>query len=358
MKATTTSEETKRLAMRSLGESARPSAARAFCGEFVPTLALIISTWTVSAHILYPRVAAESGWWGLLWGLGCGLLGIWLARAFVIMHDAGHGALAPTAWLNQLIGHACGVLVLTPMTHWSKLHWHHHRASGNLDKQDGLGGIFAMSVSQYLSLPKWQQILYRGFRHRLHFWFVVPSAMFFVFHRLPLLYFPWAGIFRKPKLGEVLNIVLLDALYMAVGWWIWTHWTLAKPWLFTYAIAILLSVTIGVILFYTQHQFERTYYAHDEEWSFFDSGIKGSMTLRLPFWWLEWAIGYVNFHSVHHLKPAIPLYRLPAAHCAMRKLGIPITECRVSDLREMFHCALWDEERQCMVSFADVELSR
>ena len=230
----TTSAEMQRRALRSLADFARPSASRAFCGEFVPTIALIIGTWTLSAHILYPRMAGGSLWCALLWGLGCVLLGIWLARAFVIMHDAGHGALAPAAWLNQLIGHACGVFVLTPMTHWSKLHWHHHRTSGNLDKQDGLGNIYAMTLSRYLSLPGWQQFLYRGFRHKLQFWLVAPSMMFFCFHRLPLLYFPWAGIFRRPGVGEFLNIVLLDALYVAAGWWSWAHWALAKPWLFTY----------------------------------------------------------------------------------------------------------------------------
>ncbi len=241
------------------------------------------------------------------------------------------------------------------MIHWSKLHWHHHRTSGNLEQQDGLGDIYTMSVSRYRSLPGWQKALYRGFRHRLHFLLVIPSVMFFFFHRLPFLYFPWAGIFRKPKPVELINIAALDAFYVAVAWWTWSNWAVAKPWAITYAVAILMTVTIGVILFYTQHQFEDSYYASDDEWSFFEAGVKGSMTLRLPFWWMEWALGYINFHSVHHLKPTIPLYNLPATHRALQNLGIQFTECRVGDLPRAFRCNLWDEDRRRMVSFAEID---
>ena len=356
MNAASATEETQRLAMRRLAEIGRQSSVRAFWGEFIPTMVLMIGTWTVLALVIYPRIV--SGWWEVVWVLGCAMLGIWLARAFVLMHDAGHGALAPTRWLNQVIGHACSVFVLTPMLHWSLLHWHHHRSSGNLEKQDGLGDIYTMTASRYLSLPGWQRWSYRMFRHRVDFLMIIPTVMFFIWHRLPFVYFPWARIVRKPKLNELVNIAALDALYVGIGWWVWTHWPVAQPWVMTYLVAFLVTVTIGVTLFYTQHQWEQTYYAHDEQWSFFDSAVKGSMTLRLPFGWMEWCLGYINFHSVHHLKPNLPLYHLPAAHRALRELGIRVAECRLSDLWKTFNHSVWDEQRQRLVSFAELESAR
>ena len=352
---TTTAPDIQRQATRILAEAVRPRAGRAFWGEFVPTLLLVVGTWMLGSRILFPLMANESGWWAFPWLLSCVTLAIWLARSFVIMHDAGHGALAPTGWLNGLIGHTLSLFVLTPMTHWSQLHWHHHRTSGNIEQQDGLGDIFTMTVSRYRSLPAWQRVLYRGFRHRAHFLCVIPFVMFCLFHRLPFLYFPWAAIFRKPKLREILNIALVDACYIVAGWWMWNHWAVAKPWAITYGLSAMMTFTIGVILFYTQHQFENSYYAHEAEWSFFESGVRGSMTLRLPHWTLEWALGYINFHSVHHLKPTIPLYNLPATHAALQQIGVTFSQCRLGDLMGAFRCNLWDEDRQRMVSFAEVD---
>lgn len=210
-----------------------------------------------------------------------------------------------------------------------------------------------MPVRRYVSLPKWRRVLYRVYRHPLYLLAVNPSLMFFLLHRLPLVGTPWAGIVRKPRWTELLNIALLDALYAALGVWIWTHWAVARPWALTYAVVIMVMATIGVILFYTQHTFEGTYYVHDAEWSFFESGTKGSMTLRLPFRWMEWALGYINFHSVHHLKPSIPLYNLPAAHRRLEQLGVPLAQCGVGALWRTFTCGLWDEDRQRMVSFSE-----
>ena len=303
-------EHIQRLAMQHLASAVRPSSVRAL-GEFITTLTLVIVTWAAGALVLYPRMTAQSSWWALPWAAVCALLAVWLVRTFVVMHDAGHGALARLRWLNLLIGHACSVFVFTPMLHWSALHWNHHRTTGNLDQQDGIGDTYTMTVRQYLALPVWERRLYRVFRHPATFLLIVPSVIFFLDHRLPVMWFPWANKLRKATKSEFLNVVLLNICYVAIAWWVLRHWTLVAPWLITYGLATILMVTLSVIFFYTQHQFDETYYARDEHWSFFESGIRGSMTLRVPFGIMEWAVGYINFHSVHHLKPRIPLYRLP-----------------------------------------------
>ena len=184
-----TDDEIQRLAMQHLARAVQPTSTRAFWGEFVPTLALVIGTWTVSALVFHPRIAAQSRWWLLPWGVGCATLSVWLVRAFVVMHDAGHGALAPARWLNLLIGHGCSVFVFTPMLHWSALHWNHHRTTGNLEEQDGIGDTYTMTVRQYLALSQWQRWLYRIFRHPATCLLVVPSVIFFINHRLPVMWF-------------------------------------------------------------------------------------------------------------------------------------------------------------------------
>jgi fatty acid desaturase len=49
--------------------------------------------------------------------------------------------------------------------------------------------------------------------------------------------------------------------------------------------------------------------------------------------WLMWLVfpHHVNYHIEHHLYPAIPHYNLPAAHAALRDLGV-LSEAEVSNI--------------------------
>src|SRR5256885_14253468 len=44
----------------------------------------------------------------------------------------------------------------------------------------------------------------------------------------------------------------------------------------------LLSTSLGVWLFYVQHQFEPTYWEHDERWAYDAAALQGSSYYRLP----------------------------------------------------------------------------
>jgi len=349
------SERTRGFSVKILADCIRPSVARAVWGEFVPTLACVLGGWWLCARWLFP-LAQQRAWLGVpLYLLGCVVLAAWVVRLFVIQHDAGHNALSPSPLLNQLIGHICSVFEFTPFVHWHRHHWHHHRTAGNLEQQDGLGDIYTLTVAQFRALPHWKQWVYRGFRNRWHFFCLSPTYLFLIMHRFPLVNFPFSPIVQKPKFIDWANILALDALYIVLGWWAWTHWAVAQAWVITYGIAFMIAATTGVLLFYTQHQFEMTYYEHDDEWSFYDSSMQGSMTLRLPYPWMEWMIGNINFHSLHHLKPNIPMYDLPKCHTRLQQIGVRVPECRLSDVWGTFDLALWDERRQRLISFAELD---
>ena len=46
--------------------------------------------------------------------------------------------------------------------------------------------------------------------------------------------------------------------------------------------AALLAGSIGIWLFYVQHQFEDAYWQSSEEWSYADAALRGSSYLKLP----------------------------------------------------------------------------
>ena len=76
---------------------------------------------------------------------------------------------------------------------------------------------------------------------------------------------------------------------------------------------ILLAATIGVWLFYIQHQFEETYWQPRENWDFRAVALQGASFYDLPLA-LHWMTGNIGFHHIHHLASRIPNYRLRECH--------------------------------------------
>ena len=86
---------------------------------------------------------------------------------------------------------------------------------------------------------------------------------------------------------------------------------------------MLLAASIGVWLFYVQHQFEHTSWANDGEWNLHEAALHGSSHYDLPRV-LRWFTANIGVHHVHHLCSRIPYYRLPRVlrdHPELRDVG-------------------------------------
>ena len=98
-------------------------------------------------------------------------------------------------------------------------------------------------------------------------------------------------------------VVFVAALCFAFGW---------QTVLFVELPIVILAGSVGIWLFYVQHQFQPTYWERTDEWSFNDAALRGSSHLALPKV-LQFFSGNIGFHHVHHLNPKIPNYNLPAS---------------------------------------------
>ena len=90
------------------------------------------------------------------------------------------------------------------------------------------------------------------------------------------------------------------------------------PFLLVQLPIILLAGSVGVWLFYVQHQFEMTFWAHEGGWSFEEAALHGSSHYDLPGI-LRWFTANIGVHHVHHLCSRIPYYRLPRV---LREAGL------------------------------------
>jgi omega-6 fatty acid desaturase (delta-12 desaturase) len=277
--------------------------------------------------------ALDAGYWiGLL--LAVPAAGF-LVRLFMIQHDCGHGSFFRHRLANDWIGRVIGVLTLTPYDFWRRAHALHHAGSGNLDRR-GIGDIDTLTVREFLALPRGRRLLYRLYRHPIVMFGVGPAYLFIFRHRLPM------GLMRSGWQPWI-SAVLVATLIWLVG---------VGPFLLVQLPITLLAASIGVWLFYVQHQFEDTFWAHEEGWNFHEAGLHGSSHYDLPIV-LRWFTANIGVHHVHHLCSRIPYYRLPQVlrdHPQLAAVGRLTLFQSPSCVRKV----LWDEGRHKLVSFREM----
>ncbi|GAN76886.1 fatty acid desaturase [Acidisphaera rubrifaciens] len=290
-------------------------------------------------------VALEAGYWGAL------LLTVpaaaFLVRLFMIQHDCGHRSFFRHRLANDLVGRVIGVLTLTPYDFWRRTHALHHAGSGNLDRR-GIGDVTTLTVREYVALSGPRRLLYRLYRHPFVMFGIGPAYLFIFRHRLPV------GRSRR-RLQPWLSAMATNAAIAAVaGILIWQIGL--GDFLLVQLPITLIAASIGVWLFYVQHQFEDTFWARDAGWEFHVGGLHGSSHYDLPVV-LRWLTANIGVHHVHHLCSQIPYYRLPQVlrdHPEVAAVG------RLT-LMQSLRCvnkAVWDEDRQRLVSFREMAAAR
>ena len=223
-----------------------------------------------------------------------------LIRLFIIQHDCGHGAFFPSTRASNLVGTVIGIFTLTPYDYWRRVHALHHATSGNLERR-GVGDIDTLTVREYLALSRWRRLKYRLYRNPLILFGIGPSFHFIILHRLPTLVPREWKRERRSIWGTNLAIAATVAV-MALTFGLRRFLMVQLP-------ITLLASSLGVWLFYVQHQFRDTYWEHEPEWDFLAAGLRGSSYYALPRV-LQWFTGNIGLHHIHHLNSRIPNYLL------------------------------------------------
>jgi len=269
-----------------------------------------------------------------------------LIRIFIILHDCGHGSFFKSQRANEIIGFIAGVLTFTPYHQWRRNHALHHAHSSDLDRRATWDLPLTLTVREYLQLPPWKRLLYRLYRHPLILLGVAPLVLFVLAQRFAA---PSSG--KRERWGVVLtNLTLLTlavTLGSLMGW---------KAYLLVQTPVLLLAATIGVWLFYIQHQFEDTYWERNGQWDYVLAAMQGSSYYKLPRL-LQWFTGNIGLHHIHHLSPRVPNYALQECHDEN-----PVFQ-RVSiitfwDSLKALSLRLWDEEQQKLVGFGHLKSIR
>lgn len=319
---------------------AAPVAWRSAC-QLATTLALLVGLYAAMFALAaehYPLVLA------LAVPTACAMV-----RGFSIQHDCQHGAYFASRWLETWVGRALCLVTLVPNGHHRRMHAVHHAATGRLDKRRAQPGSFPrtaadfdlITVAEFRALPRRARRLYRFLRDPLVIFTVVPLYLFLFSYRVPVLHPTSRG--RGWISTQGTNLALAGALGLGVALAGATRlFAVLAPTMICY-------VTIGVWLFYVQHQFEHTSW-RGRDWDYREAALHGSSYLALPRP-LQWLTGNIGIHHVHHLCPAIPNYRL--ADCLRDHPALAqVSRVGVADSLRMLRLALWDEDRGELVAFS------
>jgi omega-6 fatty acid desaturase (delta-12 desaturase) len=184
---------------------------------------------------------------------------------------------------------------------------------------------------------------YRVYRNPLVLFGVGALLHFVIVHRYPWTTpRAWTKAWRSVWLTNLALLGIVLAMAGTIG---------IRDFLMVQTPITLVSCSLGVWLFYVQHQFEDTYWHRHETWDYYDAALEGSSHLVLPRP-LQWLTANIGIHHVHHLSARIPNYRLQAAMETVPELQNP-TRIRIRDTLELIRLTLWDEVEERLVSFRE-----
>lgn len=296
-------------------------------------------------------------WWQQLGAL---LIQPWIIGAlFVIGHDACHGSLVRTGWLNRVLGRACFLPAWHPYTSWAHAHNTLHHGWTNLKGREPAFPPF--TKEEFDRLPGWRRLLERIYRTPLGIGPYYTIDFYF-----KCLIFP-RGAQRPPSrlafhLDRLLVLGFLIVQLLA-GWWLASLRpdNLVPPVVHAglgVAIPWLLWIWFMGFVSFIQHTHPRmAWYDREDEWSFYHVQLKSTAHVVFP-WPVGMILHNIMEHTAHHLDPSIPLYELPRSQKQLEEScpehAVVIRWTLWDYFRTCAACKLYDFRRHCWTDFAGV----
>jgi omega-6 fatty acid desaturase (delta-12 desaturase) len=297
------------------------------------------------------------------------LISLFLLRAFVLMHDCGHGSLFASQRANQLVGFLAGVMTGMPQFVWSKNHSYHHSTNGDWVKY---GGVFNIaSTDRYARMSEREKTRYWMYRHPL---ILIPGGFLYVLFNPRFNWIAGNLTMLAKLLRPLLRLDVSAAIAIAQKWetryWKgkkdYLHMTynnvvLFAVWFLTcraigtseffllYVISTSLAGSVGILIFTIQHNFEGAYATDTARVNAQQAALEGTSMLVLPRV-LNWFTADIAYHHLHHLSVSIPNYRLAACHREFASLFANVKRVYCRDLLGTFRFQLWDPELQQIVA--------
>jgi omega-6 fatty acid desaturase (delta-12 desaturase) len=196
-----------------------------------------------------------------------------------------------------------------------------------------------MTTEEYLAAPLRRRFAYRVYRNPFILFGPGAVLLFLFFQRYPK---KGAGKRERRSVFRT-NMALLFVVAMA-------SWTIGlQTYLLVQLPIILIAASLGLWLFYIQHQFENAYWVRHGSWDPMKVALEGSSYFKLPKI-LQWFTGNIGLHHIHHVRPNIPNYNLQQCHDEIPAFHAVKAITLRTSLRSL-QLGLYDEKNKQLVGF-------
>jgi fatty acid desaturase len=227
-----------------------------------------------------------------------------MSHGFALLHESGHGNTSTRPIVNTLTGHYASLFCLLPYFPWMYVHQQHHQWTGNMDRDPSMKQIRNYDPERRVKNGL-MEALWRS-------WVPLLAAVqHLVFWAYPLVQLREGG-WNPRVLRSLASVLFVPAAYTALHLAFPAHVRLASFWL-----AIPLYFMIFELVNFPHHLATKL--------------LSGEQ--RLPLWEQQAAtrscyyppvLGEAlcmnfNFHTEHHLFPAVPWYHLRRIRGAVKR---------------------------------------
>ena len=267
------------------------------------------------------------------------IAGLTWVRAFIIFHDARHGAMFRDSKAGRFLCDIVGFLLLSPPSVWKETHDYHHRNNAKL--LGGAIGSYPVATPRMWNLMTTsQQRQYRFVRSPLN----MLVAYFTVFG-LGMCIGPFIRAPKQHWMGPaslLFHVALIVTVTLTLGF---------QAALLGVILPFAMAMTAGAYLFYAQHNFPDAVLAERRKWNYHTAALKSSSMMDMsPL--MHWFTGNIGYHHIHHLNHRVPFYRLPECMAAIPELQTPgRTSWMPRDIRACFRLHLWDSRKNQWVDW-------
>jgi omega-6 fatty acid desaturase (delta-12 desaturase) len=231
------------------------------------------------------------------------LFAVVFLHAFLILHEAGHNACAPSSWMNVIMGHVASIFCCMPFYSWKYIHAEHHKWTGHLEKDPVFELLKQAKIKRKLPL-----IMHIGWRSFL------PIGVLF----LHLVYWSYPlKLLLNKKMNKTIfrncaiSVALLPLAYYLLHAVAPSLFNIANfaPSIFLYGILWeLLSTPQHIGLPSTLHRPNLQDHANT------------TRSTHFPAWLEKYLFLNFGLHVEHHFFPALPWHELKKAQTLIAPL--------------------------------------
>jgi len=283
------------------------------------------------------------------------LLGMLNIKTFMIFHDCGHNSYTPNRTLNYFIGLLLSGFVSHPFF-WNYNHNTHHNVNGNIENEYNyvFNETTFHTLKQYKSFSNISRCLYKFVRTPIFFFTIPIYLKILITHQFRIVNF----ILYKTYDDKTHKMYLFLEQVVSTGGLLLTLY-ICKLYdiLWIFLMSCFVGFTITFMIVHNEHTYNPSYVVGNNDWSYKDSGLRGSSFILIPRAFKYFFHG-IEYHHIHHMNAKIPGYNLQKYHeevVSKSNIFDNVVKLSMTDCYNNLWLVVYDDEKKRYITFAEAD---